>query len=193
MPTRNGGHFHCYTGSILDPELIRAALARRAAPATAFHGLDQAAVALVIAGFDRICLIHRAEYTGDPWSGHMALPGGRASPEDLDARSVAEREAWEEVGLILPGEAFLGALAELPVRRQGLDTNLVLAPFVYHLGRELPELTPSEEVAEAFWAPWADLWDPASQTEAGVRFGKHVIWGLTLRVLREFRDAITAS
>lgn len=201
MPTRNGGHFHigrlferpCYTGSILDPELIRAALTRQTGPATPFHGLDQAAVALVIAGDDRICLIRRAEFAGDPWSGHMALPGGRASPEDLDARSVAEREAWEEVGLILPGEVFLGALAELPVRRRGLETNLVLAPFAYHLGPELPALTPSDEVAEAYWVRWEDLWDPASQTAEGVRFGEQVIWGLTLLVLKQFRAAITAS
>jgi len=150
-------------------------------------------VALVIAGDDRICLIHRAEFQGDPWSGHMALPGGRASREDLDARSVAEREAWEEVGLVLPPETYLGALAELPVRRLGLETNLVLAPFVYHLGPELPALTPSDEVAEAFWAAWPDLWDPSRQTGRGVRFGENEVWGLTLRVLNEFRAALTAS
>ncbi len=37
-----------------------------------------AAVALVLAGSPRpsLCVIRRAERRGDPWSGHLALPGG---------------------------------------------------------------------------------------------------------------------
>ena len=60
------------------------ALAERA-PATVTldageHPL-RAAVALVLrpgdAGELELLLIKRADYEGDPWSGHVALPGGR--------------------------------------------------------------------------------------------------------------------
>ncbi|MDP9122742.1 MAG: CoA pyrophosphatase, partial [Acidobacteriota bacterium] len=58
----------------------------------------EAAVALVLAGGGTelsLCVIRRAERAGDPWSGHLALPGGRASAADPDARAVAERETLE--------------------------------------------------------------------------------------------------
>ena len=64
----------------------------------------EAAVALVLAGPEddlSLCAIRRAEHPLDPWSGHMALPGGRASAEDSGPRAVAERETLEEVGLAL--------------------------------------------------------------------------------------------
>src|SRR5215213_2421184 len=65
---------------------------------------SEAAVALVLAGRGEelsLCAIRRAEHPLDPWSGHMALPGGRASPEDGGPRAVAERETFEEVGIAL--------------------------------------------------------------------------------------------
>ena len=59
-------------------------------------------------------------------------------------------------------------------------------------------LSPSLEVAAAFWMPVARLRDPASTCDATVvvrgeerrvasfRHGEHVIWGLTERILRQF-------
>ena len=43
-----------------------------------------------------ICFIKRAKRDGDPWSGQVALPGGRAT-DDEDAFTVAERETFEAV------------------------------------------------------------------------------------------------
>jgi 8-oxo-dGTP pyrophosphatase MutT (NUDIX family) len=59
-------------------------------------GRPLACVAIVLAGDPErpsICLIRRTERADDPWSGHMAFPGGRADPEDPSASAVAEREA----------------------------------------------------------------------------------------------------
>ncbi|HKK07465.1 MAG TPA: hypothetical protein VKA44_01120, partial [Gemmatimonadota bacterium] len=33
--------------------------------------------------------VQRAETEGDPWSGHMALPGGRSAPADEDLAETA--------------------------------------------------------------------------------------------------------
>jgi 8-oxo-dGTP pyrophosphatase MutT (NUDIX family) len=166
-----------------------------------------AAVALVLAGAPRpsLCVIRRAERLGDPWSGHLALPGGRASPADPHPRAVAERETMEEVGIALPERSWLGALSHVPVRLGGRgDTLLVLYPFVYDAGPELPRFVLSDEVSEAFWVPLAHLWDPANAGHVewsregarllypAIRWRGHAIWGLTFRVLTLFSDVLDA-
>jgi 8-oxo-dGTP pyrophosphatase MutT (NUDIX family) len=113
---------------------------------------------------------------------------------------VAERETREEVGLILTESQRIGTLSEIPIRLGGVDTSMVLSPFVYHVGHEAPALQPNEEVAEAYWAPLADLWEPKNATQLtrwsvaypAIRFQEHLIWGLTLRVLTLFSDLLGA-
>jgi len=170
-------------------------------------GVPEAAVALVLAGAGEdlsVCTIRRAEHPHDPWSGHMALPGGRKDPTDPHARAAAERETWEEVGLALAEPHWLGPLSDLQVRIGGSDRRMILSPFVYYLGETPPPFTPSDEVAEAYWIPLAHLWDPknASHLEwersgsrlvyPAIRFGEHAIWGITFRVLTLFSDVLDA-
>jgi 8-oxo-dGTP pyrophosphatase MutT (NUDIX family) len=170
----------------------------------------QAAVALVLAGDPELalCFIRRSEREDDPWSGHMALPGGRASADDPHPEAVAERETFEEVGLALAPHHRLGALSHVPVRMGGGDpreVRMVLSPFVYYLGPELAPFSPdAQEVAEAFWVPLAHLWDPANASHVewersgkrlvypAIRFRGHSIWGLTFRVLTLFSDVLDA-
>jgi len=193
---------------MLSADSIRQALSPHVPKTSRFVAdRDHSAVALALAGDDsdlHLCLIRRVEKTGDPWSGHMALPGGRASPGDATARAVAEREALEEVGLDLRGASLLGELSELPVRLGGVETSMILSSFVYYLGPALVELTPNEEVAEAYWVSLDHLWDQRNATYLSVlrngdsmifpaiRFREHLIWGLTLRVLTLFSDALGA-
>jgi 8-oxo-dGTP pyrophosphatase MutT (NUDIX family) len=166
---------------------------------------DRAAVALVLAGVEsdlQLCFIRRVEKANDPWSGHMAFPGGRASPGDESAQGVAEREAREEVALDLHDSHRIGALSELPVRLGGVETSMVLSSFVYYVGAALPPLTPNEEVAEVYWVSLAHLWDQRNATHLtlarngealvfpAIRLGEHLIWGLTLRVLTLFSDVL---
>lgn len=165
----------------------------------------EAAVALVLAGSGSelsLCAIRRAEHPLDPWSGHMALPGGRASAEDTGPRAVAERETLEEVGLALDETHWIGPLSHVLVRLGGGDSRMVLSPFVYYLGEELSPFALSDEVAEAYWIPLAHLWDPrnASRMEwerggarllyPAIRFQDAAIWGLTFRVLTLFSDVL---
>jgi 8-oxo-dGTP pyrophosphatase MutT (NUDIX family) len=189
-------------------EQIRQAMARHEPQAAERDaGSTEAAVALVLAGRGAelsLCAIRRAEHPEDPWSGHMALPGGRADPSDPSPRAVAERETWEEVGIRLGEPHWLGALSDVLVRLGGGDRRMVLSPFVYHLGEELAAFTPSDEVAEAFWIPLAHLWDPRNTSHLewersgsrllypAIRFGGHAIWGITFRVLTLFSDVLDA-
>jgi len=168
-----------------------------------FH--TEAAVALVLAGAGSdlsLCAIRRAEHPLDPWSGHMALPGGRSSPEDPSPRAVAERETFEEVGIALGDPHWIGPLSDVLVRLGGGDRQMILSPSVYYLGEELAPFTVSDEVAEAFWIPLSHLWDPrnaghlewewsgARLLYPAIRFRGYSIWGLTFRVLTLFSDVL---
>src|SRR5437773_2257723 len=48
-----------------------------------------------------LLMIKRAEAETDPWSGHVACPGGRREPADRDLAQTAIRETWEETGIDL--------------------------------------------------------------------------------------------
>jgi 8-oxo-dGTP pyrophosphatase MutT (NUDIX family) len=146
-----------------------------------------------------VCFIRRAEREGDPWSGQVAFPGGRAGHGDVDAHAVAERETFEEIGLVLDPVHRVGAL---PVR-PNVRNDLTLSPFVYYVGdaqRAQATVRIPAEVASVFWVPLTHLFDDDAVTELeyphggslsqfpGILFDEHVIWGLTLRVLHSFAD-----
>ena len=144
-----------------------------------------------------VLFIRRASYAGDPWSGHIALPGGRHEAADATLEETAVRETREETAIDLAGASvLLGRLDDLEPRTVVLP-RIVISPFVFAMWGE-PVVVPSEEVAEAFWVPLSVLRDPASVREAEIELAggvrrvtsyQHegrVIWGLTERVVRQF-------
>lgn len=144
-----------------------------------------------------LLLIRRAERAGDPWSGHMALPGGHHDPGDADLLATVRRETLEEVGLNLDTHELLGPLDEHGASAQGIFTGLLLAPFVFALRHDV-ELRPNYEVAEVIWAPLVPMMtgardvfmdferDGQSMRFPGFSVGDHIVWGLTHRVLQGF-------
>lgn len=144
-----------------------------------------------------VLFIQRASYPGDPWSGHIALPGGRQEAWDASLEATAVRETREETAIDLAGRAtLLGRLDDLEPRTAILP-RIVIAPFVFALAGE-PPVVPSDEVADAFWVPLPVLRDPATVRETMIQLPggarrmtsyQHegrVIWGLTERILRQF-------
>lgn len=188
---------------------IRDALQSLSHEPTAFQPHpSQAAVAMILVdgaeGLD-VCFIRRAEREGDPWSGQVAFPGGRAGPQDPDAFAVAERETWEEIGMRLEARHRIGALPMRPIERNARRDSLSLWTFVYYVGAEEQAMATARlphEVASVFWVPVQHLFDVAAVTQLeyplgdtasvfpGIRFGEHVIWGLTLRVLASFAEVM---
>lgn len=158
----------------------------------------RAAVALTLRDSDHgaeLLLIRRAEREGDPWSGQVALPGGRHSPGDASLLDTALRETLEETGLdIRQHGEILGQLDELRPRTATLPP-IIVTPVVTVV-QHAPVLVLSDEVAEAFWVPWTTLRDPSLDRESEVRvrgatwrvpslvIGDHVVWGMTERILR---------
>ena len=73
-------------------------------------GKPEAAVAAILTderGPD-LLFIHRVAHDRDPWSGHIAFPGGRIEEEDASSRAAAERETREELGMDLSDATYLG-------------------------------------------------------------------------------------
>src|SRR5215218_7778746 len=104
----------------------------------------QAAVALALRealnGELELLLIKRADYAGDPWSGQVALPGGRHEPGDPTLEATAVRETFEETGVDLAAHgAPLGTLDEIYPRTPVLPP-IVVRPHVFAIARPV-ELT----------------------------------------------------
>ena len=157
----------------------------------------QAAVALVVvaeAGDLDVLFIRRAEMPGDPWSGHIALPGGRRHSPFEDLRQTATREAWEEVGITLSQDDFLAELDEVTPRTRTLRP-IVVRPHVFGLAQR-PELSLSSEVADSLWIPLSTLCRSRGETLVDVHgtslrvpafiIGTTVVWGLTERIVNHF-------
>lgn len=162
----------------------------------------QAAVAMVLrdqGNIPEVLFIERAQHEGDPWSGHMAFPGGRLEPGDRTARSTAERETLEEVGVSLSDAIYLGRLDDIEGGARVLSRSLLVSAHVYHVA-EPDALAPNYEVREAFWFPVPDLLDPSRHVDymhpsrgdvryPGILVGvpeRQVVWGLTYRILEGF-------
>ena len=162
--------------------------------------VKRAAVALIVRGDGErleVLMIKRASYEGDPWSGHVALPGGRREPGDASLEATAIRETREETGVDLAEQGrIIGRLDELRPATPVLP-QIFIAPYVALLGSDAP-MTLSAEVDAAFWVPLSALQDRAAWSDVqlevrGVRrtfpaflHGDHVIWGLTERILQQF-------
>lgn len=188
-------------------DVIRRGLIAYRPELVAASGLRRAAVAMVLragrGGDAEVLLIERARRRGDPWSGHMAFPGGRMERGDASARDAAEREAREEVGIELGRADVLGRLDDLRRRHSGGPAGLVISGFVFHHPDPEP-IVANEEVETAFWVPLTRLVDPGchvsrSFSEAGgltfpgIVVGnpeRHVVWGLTYRFLEIFFRAV---
>ena len=78
-----------------------------------------------------LLLIQRTEHPADPWSGHVAFPGGRADPDDVSLVATAIRETREEVGIDLGGAEHIGALDEIQAVGRMRAMGLSIAPHVF--------------------------------------------------------------
>lgn len=164
--------------------------------------LREAAVALLVRPREQLelLLIKRAVHERDPWSGHMALPGGRRDASDEDLLHTAVRETEEEVGIsVLRDADYIGALDELAPRNKRLPP-IVIAPFVFAVPTTTVATAKVDEVEAAIWVPLSALRDEEAASEIlieleggslafpSLKFGDYVIWGLTHRILVQFLD-----
>lgn len=167
--------------------------------------VKRSAIALILrqteTGLEAL-MIKRAEREGDPWSGHMAFPGGRGELADSNNLHTARRETWEEIGLDTDQHTeCLGRLSDIATPRFQGHHRMVVTPYLFTID-QVPELNPNHEVAEVIWVPLAFLANADNRELMQLQrkdvtrdipcyfYNGKRIWGLSLTMLDELVNLI---
>jgi 8-oxo-dGTP pyrophosphatase MutT (NUDIX family) len=163
-----------------------------------------ASVGIIVAGAKEnpsICFIRRSKWESDPWSEHIAFPGGSRSADE-DAVQTLRRELQEEIGWVIEEHRRPTPLPQLRIRLAGRERLMLLDAFVYRVEGEPPVLKCGPEVASAFWIPVSELWNTRNLdyhalgdngetlVYPAIRTSHGIIFGITLRVLTLLSDQI---
>jgi len=170
------------------------------------ESLITAAVAIILQDSKQgteFLMMQRAFHKSDPWSGQMSFPGGKVDEDDQTHKSAAIREAYEEVGINLGDQHFIGQIDDV----YGLKANGVFSVhvscFVFKLNEKV-NLTANEEVADLVWVPIHKLNDPIHSVDfyhphneklrmpaVSISHDKsQILWGLSLRMLLNLYNVI---
>jgi len=182
--------------------------------------LKRSAVAIVIdqATTEQasLLLIKRADNERDPWSGHMAFPGGRYESGDKNGLAIAKREMLEEVGFdidqLVADSAACGSidgqciarLSDIKTSKRATPNAMIVSPYIFSVQNK-PKLFTNHEVADTVWVPLSFF---TALENRGVyemeyqdrkiempcyRYQGNVIWGLTLSMIDEILRALGAD
>jgi len=160
---------------------------------TANVGLVQASVMLILREErdTQLLFIKRSENANDPFSGHMAFPGGKMKEGDVDKLETAYRETLEEVGIDLKKNGrVMGELDDIRPNNPRAR-HLIVTPFICKLINS-SELRPNGEVSEAIWIKLSNFSCGKNTevkekdnliTERVYKYKDYVIWGMTAKIL----------
>ncbi|MDY6987387.1 MAG: CoA pyrophosphatase [Thermodesulfobacteriota bacterium] len=140
---------------------------------------------------------HKVEYH----KGEISFPGGKVDPGDSSLVETALREGAEEIGLSPQDVTILGRMDDIAT----LTTGFIVTPYVGRIPYPYPFRVNTDEIAELILAPLEGLSKDCGQeapevipSENGVeahcfRYGHHIIWGATARILQQFLDITMPS
>lgn len=160
----------------------------------------EAAVALILhPDPDRLLLLRRVIRESDPWSGQLALPGGRREPSDDSLVTTAIRETAEEVGIALHPDELRLTLDDLAPTTPMLPPMLV-RPFLFAPSVESSTVL-SGELDHAEWVTFEQLLQPGVRQSRelmvrgaplrvmGYDLPAGFLWGMTERILAPVLEA----
>jgi len=145
-----------------------------------------------------LLFIKRPESERDPFSGHMAFPGGRMDSADNSKLETAIRETYEEVGIDINSSGrILGSLDDVNPNNPRAR-NYIVTPYLSVLNEEVVIKPDSNEVERTLWVPMHHLVDDRN-LEVRIRerdgtevkdyayqYEQYLIWGMTGRILHQF-------
>jgi 8-oxo-dGTP pyrophosphatase MutT (NUDIX family) len=169
-------------------------------------GRTRASVAMILnqSAHDlEILFIQRAAHDLDPWSGHIAFPGGKLEEGEQECQAAC-RETLEETGIDLAQGMYLGRLSDI------VGTNLPVRVSCCLFGIDRGHFRPvlNEEVRDLFWVTLSDLRDRERHLQSSVAFGekwfdvpaialpvddKPVLWGITYRLVMQFLSLLESE
>lgn len=189
-------------------EVVQALREHQRALSTLPASTRRAGVALILAEHWEelsVLLIQRAVRNSDPWSGHIAFPGGHQERSDSDLFETVVRETQEEVGIVLSPTDYVSQLPFEKPYTSDQGSDLLVGPFVFVL-REVPKLVLNQEVSEVIWVTLEQLNSGELLSQEIVHFNnneyqlpgfrlndKQFVWGLTYRILRSFFSIIART
>ncbi len=169
----------------------------------------RAAVAAILrepagAASAELFFIRRAEHPTDPWSGHVAFPGGRREEQDRSLLETAVRETREEVGIDLELSECVARLPDVHAFTRSKRGRLVVSVFLFVVKRDVKVVPRSSEVSATLWVPLSLLASGVGKAtfeleHEGRKFdmpyvylepGQHRLWGMTYGMLINLLDAI---
>jgi len=136
-------------------------------------------------------LIERSEYDG-VHSKQIGFPGGEKDSDDIDDIHTAIRECKEEIGVDVKRQDILGPLTPLYIP----PSNFLVTPYVAWLPSRPKLILDTKEVASTLIFKLSELSDDSRWRGynvndimvPGIEIDKHLVWGATAMMLREFID-----
>jgi 8-oxo-dGTP pyrophosphatase MutT (NUDIX family) len=166
------------------------------------NSFKESSVAIILIHLENsleIVLIQRPVYEGNH-SGQISFPGGKREASDLNLYQTAIRECFEEIGVELEAEHYIGTLTPvfIPVSSFHVEANL------FYLN-EVPAFHKDErEVDSIFTIKIAELMDEQNTKTKMMNLPNNlkikevpyfdlenkVIWGATALILSELKEII---
>ena len=155
-----------------------------------------AAVSLILKPVQQdfeILFVKRVERLSDPWSGQIALPGGKNEPKDMNLKDTIIRETFEETNIKLKEDNLLGVLNTIDSCR---TPKVTILPFISLLKDSPMIKLNKKELDSYFWISFKEIKnnigvvDINTKKESAYILGDAVVWGITYKILREFTKII---
>lgn len=166
-------------------ETLKAAISRYPIKKRSIKTKHHASVAMILRmdcdkGLE-VLMIERSHIPGDPWSGHMAFPGGKKEKHDHDSSDTAIREVFEEIGLHLRPQQQLGRLSDIITRHHDNRSLMKITPWIYYLeNHHTYRFRLNHEAQSILWLPLRHLNESNRQTMQWPLIKR---WGMKLSVL----------
>ena len=146
-------------------------------------------------------LIQRPLYDG-VHSGQVAFPGGRFEESDINLKTTALREAYEEVGIPIKEVEIIGQLTDLYIP----PSNFLVTPFIGYVNLQPDFILEKKEVEKIIPV------DLFSLNDIGIKFEKIIthssgnniktpfydidgltVWGATAMIISELNVIVKES
>ena len=134
-----------------------------------------------------VLLVKRAKKITDPWSGQVALPGGKKNYNEENLKNTVIRETLEETGIDL--QKFCRFLGIMESYRSVQKPEMKILPFVFFQEKN-QKIKLNDELVEYFWGSLKDI----QKNKGVIKFQSkeypafiienYKIWGLTFRILQ---------